>query len=122
MIKDVTDLQVYQEALELLPRVYLLMDKLPLSERDLQIQTKRAAKSIPANIAEGFAKRFSEKEFKRYLMIALGSSDEVITHLRVLLIVAPRFNSESNTLLVEFRILSKRLNTLHKNWHFGGTL
>lgn len=65
MIKDVTDLEVYKEALRLLPKLYELLRKLPNSEKDLEIQTKRAAKSASANIAEGFAKRHFEKEFKR---------------------------------------------------------
>lgn len=42
------------------------MSENQMSERDLELQTKRAAKSVSANIAEGFAKRFSEKEFKRF--------------------------------------------------------
>ena len=40
-------------------------------------QIRRAATSIPLNIAEGYAKRESQAEFKRYLMMALGSSDEI---------------------------------------------
>lgn len=120
MIKDVTDLEVYQVALKLLPKLYELLKKLPLSERDLEIQAKRAAKSVPANIAEGFAKRFSEKEFKRYLMIAIGSNDEVISHLRTLSIISTHLNSKALELLDEYKILSKRLNTLHKHWRFGG--
>lgn len=51
MINDVTDLDVYQEALKLLPGLYTLMDKVPRHELDLVSQTKRAAKSISANIA-----------------------------------------------------------------------
>jgi len=43
MIKDVTDLQVYQEAMRLLPKLYELLNKLPLVEKDLQFQAKRAA-------------------------------------------------------------------------------
>lgn len=120
VIKDVTDLSVYQEALRLLPKLYEFLKKLPITERDLEIQAKRAAKSVSANIAEGFAKRFSEKEFKRYLMIALGSNDEVISHLRTLSVVFPRLSQESNELLEEYKILSKRINTLHKNWRFAG--
>lgn len=94
MIKDVTDLEVYQEAMRLLPKLYALLEKLPLNERDLEIQAKRAAKSVSANIAEGFAKRFSEKEFKRFLLIAIGSNDEVISHLRTLTIISPRLSKE----------------------------
>lgn len=121
MIKDVTDLEVYQEAMRLLPKLYGLLRRLPISERDLEIQAKRAAKSVSANLAEGFAKRFSEKEFKRYLMISIGSNDEVISHLRTLSVVVPKLTTESANLLNEYKILSKRLNTLHKNWRFAGT-
>lgn len=121
MIKDVTDLEVYQETMRLLPKLYELLRGLPQTERDLELQAKRAAKSVSANIAEGFAKRFSEKEFKRYLMIAIGSNDEVISHLRVLAIVIPRLNQQSANLLEQYKVLSKRLNTLHKNWRFAGT-
>lgn len=120
MIRDITDLDVYQEALRLLPKLYSLLDKLPLSEKDLSQQAKRAAKSVSANLAEGFAKRFSEKEFRRYIMIALGSNDEVVSHLRTLSIVVPRLAIESSVLLQEYQLLSKRINTLHKTWRFGG--
>ena len=91
-----------------LPKLYELLGKLPLSERDLEIQAKRAAKSVSANIAGGFAKRFSEKEFKRFLLIAIGSNDEVISHLRTLIIVYPRLSDESSKLLEEYKILSKK--------------
>ena len=41
-------------------------------------QVRRASKSIPPNIAEGFGKqRSSSKEFKRYLVIDIGSADEM---------------------------------------------
>ena len=95
------------------------MDKLPKSEYDLAIQAKKAAKSVSANMAEGFAKRFSEKEFRRYLMISLASNDEVIAHLRNLIIVAPKFSLEANQILIEYKTLSKRINTLHRNWRFA---
>jgi four helix bundle protein len=120
MIMDVTDLEVYQESMRLLPKLYELLSRLPANEKDLEIQTKRAAKSVSANIAEGFAKRFSEKEFRRYLLIALGSNDEVISHLRTLIIIVPRLSIQSAKLLEEYKILSKRINVLHKNWKFRG--
>jgi four helix bundle protein len=73
MIRDVTDLEVYQESLRLLQKLYAFLRKIPKSEYDSVRQCKKAGKSIPANISEGFAKRSSEKEFKRFLKIALGS-------------------------------------------------
>jgi len=81
MIRDVTDLEVYSDSLRLLKKLYELLRKVPKSEYDTVIQCKKCSKSIPANIAEGFAKRSSELEFKRFLKIAIGSSDELITHL-----------------------------------------
>ena len=38
---------------------------------------QRASTSIPLNIAEGYAKRESQVEFKRFLMIAIGSANEM---------------------------------------------
>lgn len=121
MIKDVSDLNVYKESLILLPGIYDLTKKLAKSEYDLTLQVRRASKSIASNIAEGFAKRSSEKEFKRFLKIALGSSDEVITHLRMISIVSPYHASEANHLSEKYKVLSKRINTLCIKWKSGGT-
>lgn len=120
MIKDVSDLEVYRESLRLFPEVYLLTRKLPKSEYDLALQIKRAAKSIASNISEGFAKRVFDKEFKRFLRISLGSSDETITHLRMIAIVQPYLLSESRELAEKYKILSKRINKLCSNWKSGG--
>jgi four helix bundle protein len=121
VIKDVSDLEVYKESLKLLPEVYILTAKLPKSEYDLVLQVKRSAKSIASNIAEGFAKRVYDKEFKRFLRIALGSSDEVITHLRMIAIVRPVLHSNSKELAEKYKILSRRINTLCTIWKSGGT-
>lgn len=119
MIRDVSDLKVYQESLKLLPDLYSLVDKLPRSEMDLTLQCKRAAKSIPANIAEGFAKRVSVKEFKRFLKIAIAPSDEVITHLKIVSIVKPDIVG-AKVLAERYKILSKRINALFTKWQSGG--
>ena len=116
MIKDVTDLEVYKESLSLLNKVYLLARKLPRSEYDSSSQIRRSAKSIAPNISEGFSKRSSEKEFKRFLAIALASSDEVITHLRQVIIVCAYLKEGASTLEKEYKVLSKRINALKKNW------
>ena len=61
--------------------VYKATEKWPRSERyELTAQTRRAALSIPANIAEGAAKRGS-RELRRYLDIALGSLAELSYYL-----------------------------------------
>lgn len=119
MIRDVTDLEVYKQSLDFLEKLYGLLEKIPKSEYDTVIQLKRAAKSVPANIAEGFAKRSSEKEFKRFLKIAIGSSDEVITHLRMLQITVSILKDDTQIVGDLYQVLSKRLNALHKNWRSG---
>lgn len=117
MIKDVSDLEVYKLSLVLLEELYEFLKKVPLSEIDSIRQCKKCGKSIPANIAEGFAKKSYIAEFKRFLKIALGSSDELITHLRTTCIAVPRLAAEGLSLEVRYKVLSKRINTLHKNWH-----
>ncbi|MBI4999860.1 four helix bundle protein [Candidatus Gottesmanbacteria bacterium] len=119
MIRDVTDLDVYRYSLTLLKKLYEFLKKIPKSEYDTVIQCKKAGKSIPANIAEGFAKKASEAEFKRFLKIAIGSSDEMVSHLRTIVIAVPRLINETKELAEEYKILSKRLNSLHKNWRSG---
>ncbi len=119
MIRDVTDLEVYKESLRLLKKLYEFLKKVPKSEYDTVIQCKKCGKSIPANTAEGFAKRSSELEFKRFLKIAIGSSDELITHLRMIVIVVPGLVNEAKELVDDYKILSKRLNSLHTKWRTG---
>jgi len=119
MIRDVTDLEVYQESLRLLKQLYDFLKKIPLSEQDSVRQCKKCGKSIPANIAEGFAKKIYIAEFKRFLLIAIGSSDELITHLRTICITVPRLKDEGEILAQEYKIISKQLNKLHQNWQAG---
>ncbi len=119
MIRDVTDLEVYQDSLKLLKKLYLFLRKIPKAEYDSVIQCKKDGKSIPANIAEGFAKRSFELEFKRFLKIAIGSSDELISHLGTIIIILPGLSKEANQLAQNYKILSKRLNKLHSIWRSG---
>ncbi len=120
MIKDVTDLEIYKIALELLPKLYILLKKLPKSEGFLVNQGKRSGTSIPSNIAEGFAKRIFELEFKRYLLIALASCDELISHLRTIATIAPELAEESKLLMNEYKTLAKRINRTRSIWQFKG--
>ncbi len=67
---------------ELALEVYRITEKWPSSERyQLTSQTRRAALSVPTNIAEGAAKR-GPREFRRYLDISLGSLSELSYLLR----------------------------------------
>lgn len=119
-IVDVKDLNVYNRALKNLDLIYRLAKQLPLTHIKLKKQIISSAESIPALIAEGFAKRVSEKEFKRFLRIALGSSDETITHLREIYLLTKHNSYISKELCAElgkeYKIISKQLNTMIKKW------
>ena len=72
------DLNVYKKSDTLVLDMYQITNKLPIEERfGLISQIKRASLSIPLNIAEGYGKRSSTMEFKRYLAMAKGSCNEL---------------------------------------------
>lgn len=114
MNQDVSSLTIYQRALELLPSVYRLAVLLPRIELELRSQLCNSAKSISAQITEGFAKKDSQQEFKRFLLMALGSSDETITHLRQIKILAfPGIKPETCDALIDhYKTESKQINAL----------
>ena len=77
------DLKVWQESMNLVTKLYKLSENFPKHEvYGLSSQIRRAAVSIPSNIAEG-AGRKGEKEFTRFLYIALGSLSEVETQTEI---------------------------------------
>lgn len=82
-MKNYKELKVWQRGLELVEETYTLVRQLPREEMyGLRSQMTRAAVSIPSNIAEG-SSRTSEKEYRHFLEIALGSCFELDTQLIV---------------------------------------
>ena len=77
------DLKVWQQTMALAESVYHATAEFPLAERfGLVAQMRRAAVSVPANIAEGAA-RSSSKEFAKFLSVARGSLSELETQLEL---------------------------------------
>ena len=82
-MKTHRDLEVWKKSIDLVADIYSLTKNYPKEELyGLTSQIRRAAVSMPANIAEG-AGRFHDKEFIQFLYIALGSVAEIETHLVV---------------------------------------
>jgi four helix bundle protein len=80
-IKGFKDLKIWKKGIEVVEDIYVLTKNFPKDELyGLTSQMRRAAVSIPSNIAEGF-KRFHNKENKQFLYMALGSSAELETQL-----------------------------------------
>ncbi|MCR5782248.1 MAG: four helix bundle protein [Clostridia bacterium] len=81
--KNYKQLNVWWRAMDLTDEIYKLIEQLPKTELfALSSQLRRAAVSVPSNIAEGNG-RFSEKEFKQFLSVAKGSVYEVETQLLI---------------------------------------
>jgi four helix bundle protein len=82
-MKNYKELRVWQRGVDIVAETYNLVRQLPREETyGLRSQMTRAAVSIPSNIAEG-SSRTSEKEYKHFLEIALGSCFELDTQLVV---------------------------------------
>jgi len=82
-IRSYQDLAVWKKAMQLVAQVYLLTKRFPREElHGLTSQMRRAAISIPTNIAEGWG-RGSKKEYIQFLRIARGSLLELETLLAI---------------------------------------
>ena len=82
-IRDYKDLHVWQKAMELAKRIYLLTGRFPPEEKfGLVSQMRRVAISVPSDIAEGQA-RNTTGEFVQFISHAEGSAAELDTQLRL---------------------------------------
>tara|TARA_B110001469_G_scaffold84129_1_gene79602 strand:- start:264 stop:620 length:357 start_codon:yes stop_codon:yes gene_type:complete len=110
------DLDVYKLSLDFVEDIYKLTKSFPASENfGLTSQLRRAAVSLPSNIAEG-SSRGSTKDFIRFLNISAGSLAEIETQL----VIAERigyiiFNDELKSKITTIRKMLYRLKqSLHK--------
>ena len=75
-MRDFIKLKVWEKAHQFTLQVYIITKNFPSDERfGLTVQLRRAAASIPTNIAEGCG-RDSERELARFMSIAAGSASE----------------------------------------------
>jgi four helix bundle protein len=82
-IRSFRDLEVWSAAMDLAIAAHKLADRLPPNHRfELASQMRRAATSIPSNIAEGYAYR-RDRVFVRHVRIALGSLAELDTQIEI---------------------------------------
>lgn len=109
-IRDYTQLICWQKAMQLVEEVYRIINRFPREERaGLRSQMRRAAISIPSNIAEGQG-RGSIPDFVRFLAISRGSLQELQTQLLLSQrqsLLQPDFTKKAIDLSHEvFRLLS----------------
>jgi four helix bundle protein len=81
MLKNYKDLKVWQRSYQLCLEIYKITKEFPREERyGLTSQIRRAAVSIPSNIAEGYGRK-TTLEYIRFLYIAYGSNCELETQI-----------------------------------------
>lgn len=84
-MKTHKDLDVWKLSIDFVTDIYKITSSFPKEEQfGLTNQIRRAAVSVPSNIAEG-AGRNSDKEFLRFLYISMGSIQEIYTQLLIAL-------------------------------------
>ena len=110
-MRNFRELQIWQESMGLAETVYRLLNEFPRQEEyGMKSQIKRAAASIPSNIAEGCS-RASQREFKYYLEISLGSSFEVETNFLLAEKLGMISKEELSQLLPKLHALQKQINS-----------
>jgi four helix bundle protein len=96
-VKQYSDLVAWQKAMDLVEQVYKVTKEFPKDEMyGLVSQMRRAAVSVPSNIAEGQSR--SSQEFVRFLSISHGSLSELETQM----IIASRLGYVSPAELGQF--------------------
>jgi len=116
-VKLYSDLLIYKQAYRLALDVSKWTKLFPRHEQfELGRQLRRSARSIPANIVEGWAKRNSPAEFKRHLVIAAGEVAESKFWIELAKDegFAPRISGDR--LLQEFSKLGYMIHNLWKEW------
>ena len=111
-MRDFKKYEVWVESISLAKEIYKISTQFPKYETyGISQQMQRSAVSIPSNIAEGCS-RSSEKEFSRFIQIALGSSFELETQL----IIAKNMDyilPDYDQIISSLNMIQKKLNSLN---------
>ncbi len=117
-VESFEDLEVFQRAYRISLEIHRKSLEFPaIEQRALGDQVRRASKSICANVAEGFAKQGSSAaEFKRYLLMATGSSDEMRVWARYCRDLGYIDEPTWQRWRDEYHEIAKMLQGLSRNW------
>ena len=119
-IKSFRDLHVYQNLYKAMVIVHTkICPRLPREEKyDLVDQMKRASKSAPAQLAEGFTKRYEKKHWHRYLQDSMGEANEMTHHLSVCIDIYPQFVDVTigKEVMDLYELSCKQLSKLDQSW------
>ena len=110
------ELIVWQKSYTATKEIYSASEEFPEEERyAMQSQIRRAAMSIPLNIAEGYSKQESAAEFGRFLRMSIGSANEVLVLLEFAKDFGYMSKAESERLSEAYTEICKMLHGLQKS-------
>jgi four helix bundle protein len=110
------DLETWQVAMDFVERVYRSTSPFPASELyGLTVQLRRAAVSIPSNVAEGYCRKSLTKVYLNHVSIALGSHGEIETCIEIASRLGFLPDREKKPLLVLCDSVGRLLNGLHRS-------
>ena len=102
-------LDVWQKSMELVREIYQITSALPKNEEyGLSSQMRRAAVSVPSNLAEGAARK-GKNEFKQFLNIAQGSLSELDTQVELAHMLDYMASERHRELMTKMTEISKML-------------
>ena len=118
MVGTVEDLEVYRRAYAVSLVLHRANLGFPsLEQHALADQVRRASKSICANLAEGFAKqRHSSADFKRFVLMAVGSADEMQVWLNYCRDLGYLDQAQAEAWREEYRAIARMLQGLYTSW------
>ncbi|HOT93191.1 MAG TPA: four helix bundle protein [Anaerolineae bacterium] len=110
-VESYRDLEIFELGFALAVEADLVTKSLPKHELyEEGSQLRRSAKSIPANIAEGFGRRRYKQEYIRFIVFALASCDETRVHLDLLYRTGSLAEDTYQHLTEQYDILGKKIN------------
>lgn len=115
MVTGYGNLEVYKSAFGLAIKLHKITLSFPDYEKyELGSQLRRAAVSVALNIAEGYGRKDSLKEFQHYLRNALGSCNEVCVLLDIVKALEYIQDDSYKKIFEEYDILGKRIYRLRE--------
>jgi four helix bundle protein len=115
IMKTHKDLDVWKDSIDFVTKIYKMTSQFPKEEiYGITSQIRRSAVSIPSNIAEGAARKYTN-EFRQFLYIALSSSAELNTQLIISNNLGYFDQENFNYCIFHLELISKRLQGLIKS-------
>jgi four helix bundle protein len=114
MMKGFRELRVWQQGIALVTEIYQITEKFPSRETyGLTSQVRRAAVSVPSNIAEGHVREHI-KEYLNHLSMAQASLAEVETQIEIEIRLKHIATDQAKALLERSASLARQLHALRK--------